>query len=161
MIDLKDVNVSFSANAASFFFAFLAPGFLILFLLKPQLFIMLEFWKLFVLASAITAPPFLVAMLFSASAYFNLLRSHPGHIDKWGGPREWYLRLAINHAVSMFLIALLLWAFEFSVKGYVIAGCVLTASNFISEMYYFLRFTRDPDNFDYGWFNSIRSLVER
>lgn len=161
MIDLKGWNTSISVNAASFFFAFVAPGFLIFFLLKPQLFVSLDFWKLLILAPAITAPPFLVTLLFAAAAYLNLLKKHPEYVANWGGPHEWFLRLSFNNSMWMFSIALLIWVFNFSVKGYVISVGVVMFSNLVSETYYFIRFVRDPQNFDYEWFKSIWSFLDR
>jgi hypothetical protein len=163
MVDIKDFNVSISTNVAMFFLSFVAPGFLIVFLLSPQLFNDMDFWKLFIFSSSITVPPFAFALMFAASAYFNIVRDYPDRPDyavSWGGPREWYLRLGFNNSISMYVNALLIWTFDFGVKGFVICGVITTVLNIVSEIYLYLRFTRNPEGSKHLWLSSLNALLK-
>jgi len=159
MVDLKELNLSITTNIAVFGFSFLAPGFLVVFLIKPELFLALDFWKLLVLSLALTAPTFVFPLLLSASIYLNILKSHPDDADSWGGPREWYLRLGFNNSCSMFMICLIVWSFGLGVKGFVTCGAIATAMHMIGEFFLFCRFLRDPAGFTHGWGAAIARMM--
>jgi hypothetical protein len=160
MVDLKDFNVSVSTYVAIFFLSFVAPGFLIVFLIDSQMFIAMDFWKLFILASSLAVPPFAFTMMFAASTYFHVLKNYPGYEDKWGGPREWYIRLGFSNSLSMYFIALLMWFFDFGVRGFVLGGVIVTALNIVTEFGYLALFIRNPDGFSHGWLSALNRVLK-
>lgn len=160
MVDLKDLNISISTNVAIFFMSFVAPGFLIVFLVNHQLFNSMDFWKLFIISTAITIPSFAFTVLIAASTYFHVLKNYPGHEDKLGGPREWYIRLGFGNSLSMYSIALVVWIFELGSRGFVICGVVVVFLNIITEFYYLFSFIRDPDGFNQGWLSAVNRLLK-
>jgi hypothetical protein len=160
MVDLKDLNASVSTNIAIFFMSFVAPGFLIVFLINEQLFLSMDFWKLFILSTAITVPAFAFTVLVAASTYFHVLQNYPGHEVKWGGPREWYIRLGFGNSLSMYSIALLVWIFDFGVRGFIVCGVITVFLNVITEFYYLWLFIRDPESFNHGWLSAVNRLLK-
>jgi hypothetical protein len=160
MVDLKELDLPIASNIAVFVFSFLAPGFLVVFLIKPELFIGLDFWKLLVLSLALTTPTFVFPLLVAASIYLTVLKSHPEEADGWGGPREWYLRLGFNNSCSIFVICLIVWSFGLGVRGFVTCGAIATAMHIVGEFFLFWRFLRDPSGFTHGWGAAIARMMK-
>lgn len=159
MVDLKDLNISISTNIAICFISFVAPGFLIVYLLNHELFGVMEFWKLFIFASAITLPTFLFTLLFTVSMRFELAKGHAEHVEKWGGPREWFIRLGFGNSLSMYTLALIIWWFDLGVRGFIVGAIFTVVLNIVAEFYYFINFIRNPSEFKHGWLSALTSLL--
>lgn len=160
MIDVKDLNIGVALNVSVFFLGFVAPGFLIFYLLSSTLFVALDFWKLFVLATSITIPTFAFHLMIALCVYFNLQEHFPDFSYKWGGPREWYVRVGFGNSINMYTIALLIWIFDLSAKGFIIACVVQIAISSLTEFKHFIRFSRDPENFNYGFLSSLSTFIK-
>ena len=160
MIDVKDLNFGVALNVSVFFLGFVAPGFLIFYLLNPSLFLALDVWKLFVLATSITIPTFVFHLMIALCIYFNLQDDSPDFAHKWGGPREWYVRAGFGNSLNMYTIALLIWVFDFGVKGFIVSCIVHIAISTFTELGHFIRFLRDPESFNYGFLSSISTFIK-
>lgn len=158
-MDVKDLNIGIALNVSVFFLGFVAPGFLIFYLLSPSLFMALDFWKLFMLATSITVPTFVLHLMMALCIYFSLQEHFPNYVHKWGGPREWYIRVGFGNSINMYGVALLIWIFDFGVKGFVVCCTINIAISSLMEFRHFIRFARDPEGFNYGFLPSLPTFI--
>ena len=143
--NIEKINFSIAANVAVGLAGLVVPGFLLIFVYDSQLFIQLDFWKLFVLSVSACLPTFLVPYGLSALMHRVIAHDRPGVVKLWGTPVDWYIRHAYGNAINMYTLVLGIWFFDLEVSGIVgmIVGCSIF--NALMEGAHLWRFNKSPD----------------
>lgn len=104
------VTPDIATNLGVLIFSFVCPGFLLWYLISPELFVALDFLKLLVLAVAVSAPTFIAPYMISFAFYSVMKNKGLDDLSLYGGPKAWYLRHGINNALNMYaVVALCYW----------------------------------------------------
>lgn len=138
------ITPDIATNIGIMIFSFVCPGFLLWYLISPELFVALDFLKLLVLAVAVSAPTFIVPYMVTLICYLVMKKKNVSSIELYGGPRNWYLRHGINNAMNMYaIVALSYWFGASGGKLLVFIFIVITVSS-VFELFKSVRFVMDP-----------------
>ncbi|MFN3769040.1 MAG: hypothetical protein ACK4TD_11760 [Ectopseudomonas guguanensis] len=138
------ITPNVAINIGVFMFSFVCPGFLLWYLISPDLFIKLDFLKLFVLGVAISAPTFFVPYMFSFICFLMMKKNGADRVELYGGPKSWYLRHGMNNAVNMYIVVAL--CYLFGTDGVRLFCFIMGMAIFgvVQEIYNAFKFARDP-----------------
>lgn len=141
---LGKITPTFALNTGIFFLSFLCPGFLLWFVVAPELIVKLDFLKLCVLSVAVSAPPFVAGYFMSLTIYSVLKHRKHLFLSRYGDHADWYFRHGVGNALNMYTVVFLTYTFNLS--GFSIALVILGSFliNIIAEIMQMARFLRDP-----------------
>ncbi|HDY8072192.1 TPA: hypothetical protein RQK93_004477 [Vibrio vulnificus] len=145
--EVKKIDIDTATGVTLFFFSVLAPGLLMMFLYKRDLFIELETLKLVLVSLALGAPGIVLPQFISTvsasvcSLKFKLNRS------MLGSAKEWFYRHSINNAINVYLILFICYIFNlsFQVFAWMYVGSIVLLS--IYEMAYLIKRAVNPDKY--------------
>tara|TARA_R110000787_G_scaffold74331_1_gene165240 strand:- start:2167 stop:2637 length:471 start_codon:yes stop_codon:yes gene_type:complete len=126
---LKGLNTKTSLAISLFFLGLLAPGFLTIYLFKPELLIALETTKLLLFSIAITAPGILLPFVFSLITTRIVQVQRPELAVRLGTHLDWYGVHAITNAFTFYLLLWLSYLFQFSFRAFLVSVTVLLLFN--------------------------------
>lgn len=141
---LGKITPTIALNTGIFVFSFLCPGFLLWFVVAPELIVQLDFLKLCVLSVAVSAPPFVAGYFMSLIIYSVLKHQKQVLLHHYGDHADWYVRHGVGNAFNMYTVVFLTYTFNLS--GFAIALVILGSFfiNIIAEVVQMARFLRDP-----------------
>ncbi|EGQ9308695.1 hypothetical protein F7U82_25110 [Vibrio parahaemolyticus] len=145
--EVKKIDIDTATGVTLFFVSALAPGLLMMFLYKRNLFIELETLKLVLVSLALGAPGIVLPQFVSTisasvcTLKFKLDRS------MLGSAKEWFYRHSINNAINVYLILFICYIFKLSFQffAWMYVGSIVLLS--IYEMIYILKRAADPDKY--------------
>ena len=123
--DLLSLNQRHYNLALSFFCGTVSPGFLIIFLFKPDLIHALDFFKLLLFSAALTTPALLLHYVFLASLD---LRTEAGEKDYSGGGMLACFTSLISMHLAILGAYVLNWTFREFLVGVAISSLMCYAS---------------------------------
>ncbi|MFI8746933.1 hypothetical protein ACIGKL_17445 [Pseudomonas sp. NPDC077186] len=133
-----------ATNLGVLIFSFVCPGFLLWYLISPELFVALDFLKLLVLAVAVSAPTFIVPYMISFAFFLVMKKKVVDGVELYGGPKSWYLRHGINNAMHMYAIVALCYWFGASGGRLLVFVLIVIVFSVLAEMYSSVMFLRNP-----------------
>lgn len=133
--DLKALDTNASALIAIFFASFIAPAFLLIYRLNPELFTSIDTFKLIILSISIATPSFVV--LFIVTWVADVVLTHTeyqkeGHL---GTMADWFVTHGISNTVILYFVTFLAYAFSFSLKAVVWWMATLVFFNVAHEIW--------------------------
>lgn len=150
--DLKKLDVSLSTNLAIFFFSFVAPGFLVFYRYKTEMFLSVDVSKLIVLAVAISSPTFVFPFVFTALFATVVAEKMPDKRYLWGTPTDWYLRHGVGNALNMYTIIGAVWLFNLGVSFVFWFMLFTVLLNLVMECNTLRLFLKNPSSVHSIWF---------
>lgn len=143
--EVKKIDINTATAVTLFFFSVLAPGLLMMFLYKRELFIELETLKLVLLALALGAPGVILPQFMSTicAAVYPLKFSVPRSL--FGNPKEWFFRHSISNAINMYLLIFICYVFQ--LQFYIFAWLYLVSIVLLSiyEMFFLIKRGTNPE----------------
>jgi hypothetical protein len=112
--EIKWLNANSAVILAIFFVSFIAPAFLLIYRLNPDLFLALDTTKLIVLSISVTSPSFLA--LFIVTWIFDTVLTHMGYHKKGhlGTYTDWFVTHGISNTTIMYTVCFIVYAFGIS-----------------------------------------------
>lgn len=141
---LEKITPTIALNTGIFIFSFLCPGFLLWFIIAPELIVKLDFLKLCVLSVAVSAPTFVAGYFMSLIVYSVLKHNKNEHIDRYGDHADWYVRHGIGNALNMYTVVFFTYILNLTGIGIVLLILSSFVLNIIAEIVQMARFLRDP-----------------
>ncbi|HHX8286351.1 TPA: hypothetical protein ACVOYT_004526 [Vibrio diabolicus] len=145
--EVKKIDINTATAVTLFFFSVLAPGLLIMFLYKRELFVELETLKLVLLSLALGAPGVVLPQFMSTicTAVYPLKLNVPRPL--FGDPKEWFFRHSISNAINMYLLIFIGYVFEF--QFYIFAWVYLVSIVLLSvyEIIYLIKRGINPEKY--------------
>ncbi|ELN6933041.1 hypothetical protein RZY48_002459 [Vibrio navarrensis] len=137
--EVKKIDINTATAITLFFFSVLAPGLLMVFLYKRDLFINLETLKLVLFSLALGAPGVVLPQFISticAVVYSSKLNVPRAIL---GDPKEWFFRHSVSNAINMYLLIFIGYEFDlnFHMFAWIYLGSILLLS--IYEMFYLFK----------------------
>lgn len=141
---LGKITPNIALNTGIFVFSFLCPGFLLWFIVAPDLIVKLDFLKLCVLSVAVSAPPFVAGYFMSLTIYSVLKHQKQVFLNRYGDHADWYVRHGVGNALNMYTVVF--FTYTFNLNGFAVALVILGSFfiNIIAEVVQMARFLRDP-----------------
>ena len=143
--DLKHINQNTAAAVAIFFLSFIGPGFLILYVYKPQLINTLDTVKILIFSGALSAPTFIVP--FFISAIIDVVLSGMGKIERgqYGNYAEWYFRHGITNCFNLYLTIFVSYFANFRFSTFCWMMATLLFITILSEFWNMKNILKNPD----------------
>lgn len=138
------ITPDIATNLGVLIFSFVCPGFLLWYLISPELFVALDFLKLLVLAVAVSAPTFIAPYMISLAFFLIMKKKAVDGVELYGGPKSWYLRHGINNAMHMYLIVALCYWLGAGGGRLLIFVLLVIIFSVVAEMYSSIMFVRNP-----------------
>lgn len=112
--EVRRLNANSAVLLAIFFVSFIAPAFLLIYRINPELFLALDTTKLVVLSISVTSPSFLVLFCFTWVA--DTVLTHMGYHKKGhlGTYVDWFVTHGISNTTIMYTICFIVYAFDIS-----------------------------------------------
>lgn len=112
--EVKGLNANSAVILAIFFVSFIAPAFLLIYRLNPDLFLALDTTKLIVLSISVTSPSFLALFIFTWVA--DTVLTHMGYHEKGhlGTYVDWFVTHGISNTTIMYTVCFIVYAFGIS-----------------------------------------------
>lgn len=155
---INKVTPTIASNLGIFLISFLCPGFVLIYVVSPDLFIAIDFLKLSVLAVSISCPTFIVPFIVTALFYRGLRLVDFDNIEYFGSPVDWYLRHGMTNALNMYLIVVLAAVFDLDVIALVVIAFLIIVVNLCIDVFVCIRFIKKPSiNSSFWFFHEIMS----
>ncbi|MDP9940641.1 hypothetical protein [Ectopseudomonas alcaliphila] len=138
------ITPDIATNLGVLIFSFVCPGFLLWYLISPELFVALDFSKLLVLAVAVSAPTFIAPYMISLAFFLIMKKRAVDGAELYGGPKSWYLRHGINNAMHMYLIVALCYWLGAGGGRLLVFVLLVIIFSVVAEMYSSIMFVRNP-----------------
>ncbi|TGA68229.1 hypothetical protein VFES401_15190 [Aliivibrio fischeri] len=145
--EVKKIDIDTATSVTLFFFSILAPGLLIMFLYKRNLFIELETLKLMLISLALGAPGVILPQFMSvvgASVCSRMLNIPQALL---GNAKEWFYRHSINNAINLYLLIFVSYALQLKFLTFALMYIVSILFLSIYEIFYLARKAKNPDKF--------------
>ncbi|WP_417421705.1 hypothetical protein [Halomonas sp.] len=112
--DVKGLNTNSVVILAIFFVSFIAPAFLLIYRLNPELFLAIDATKLIILSISVTSPSFLA--LFIVTWVGDTVLTHMGYHEKGhlGTYLDWFVTHGISNTTIMYTVCFIVYAFGIS-----------------------------------------------
>lgn len=112
--ELKGLNANSAVILAIFFVSFIAPAFLLIYRLNPELFLTLDTTKLIVLSISFSSQSFLA--LFIVTWISDTVLTHMGYHEKGhlGTYVDWFVTHGISNTSIMYTVCFIVYVFGIS-----------------------------------------------
>ncbi|EJG0969897.1 hypothetical protein ACUSRQ_005141 [Vibrio harveyi] len=145
--EVKKIDTGTATGITLFFISVLAPGLLVVFLYKRELFIELETTKLVLLSLAIGAPGVILPQFISTICSAVYQSNHGVSKEVLGSPSEWFNRHSISNAINMYLLIFIAYVFKLQFLAFAWVYIVLIILLSLYEMIYLTKRAKNPGEF--------------
>ncbi|AZT83280.1 hypothetical protein EHN06_06800 [Marinobacter sp. NP-4(2019)] len=143
--EVKSLNPSSAVLLAIFFVSFIAPAFLLIYRLNPELFLQIDTAKLLILAVSLTSPSFLA--LFFITWVADLVLTNMGYHERGhlGSFVDWFVTHGISNTTILYLVTFITYAFGLGVKGVIWWMVGLVSFYMVFELWRVLVVAKGPN----------------
>jgi hypothetical protein len=138
--ELKQLNHPIAFAIAAFFVGLVAPGALVLFIFKPELFESIDTAKLVILSVSLSGPgiflPYMTTIIAVRAAQ-RILRPLPTAL--FGSYLEWFVGQSLSNGVSMYLALTIAYIGSLTARTFITIFASLIALASLSEIFRVIR----------------------